>query len=175
MINILALALIITFVVIANSYIIIGAFNAAHDQDGEGRKFILNPVYEFSVNVLGPYWSKPVLGCYKCMASLWGGVPAFFFLVYKNFLELGFIECLGSSLLFAFLYTCLLSGVATSIYDRIRFHDWTARKKWQDFKSKEEFDKTSREISEWVDNYTYSITGENPQTTSDASETTLED
>ena len=53
-----------------NSFAILGIFHASH---GEGM--ILAPVAEWLERKLGGFWSKPLLGCYKCMASVWAAMP----------------------------------------------------------------------------------------------------
>lgn len=123
----LAFLCILFLVAVFNAYTIIGAFNAAHDQDGEGRKFILNPIYKVSYFLLGPYWSKPVLGCYKCMASLWGGFPMFLTLIYTNPLSLSVLGSIALALLLGFVYTCIVSAIASSIYAYTFAHEETGK------------------------------------------------
>lgn len=63
--------------VIFNAFAINGIWNAAKDKPFDsGRYPILHPVHMVTKRILGCYWNMPVLGCYKCMASLWAGFPA---------------------------------------------------------------------------------------------------
>lgn len=98
---------------VINALVIIGAFDAANDVDGKGNHMILYKPKMLFEKLLGEYWSKPVLGCYKCMASLWGGVPSLvLFLTLSTSVTTVFLSFVG-----AFLYTCALSATVNYIYE----------------------------------------------------------
>lgn len=47
----------------------INGWNASLDTE-----MIFNPLKKWVTKVLGGFWSKPIVGCVKCMASFWGSV-----------------------------------------------------------------------------------------------------
>lgn len=95
------LILLISFLVAAfvNAVAITGLWAAGHDHN------ILAPVKHFVEDNLPDWVFKPTIGCYKCMASIWGGVP---FLIFEL--------CQGTpiwiSIVLSIAYTCLVSGIA---------------------------------------------------------------
>lgn len=38
---------------------------------------ILEKPANFILKAAGPFWSKPIVGCIKCMASFWGGIVTY--------------------------------------------------------------------------------------------------
>ena len=75
MVHIINLLIIFWLVGTANAFIICGAYIAANHKDDQGRGMILSGVNAWIKARLGLYWSKPFLHCYKCMGSVWGGIP----------------------------------------------------------------------------------------------------
>lgn len=63
------------FIGTANAFVIVGAFIAANDKDDQGRGMILYKTNQLIKKAFGTYWAKPFFGCYKCMSSVWGGIP----------------------------------------------------------------------------------------------------
>jgi len=51
---------------LAQSIVILGISNAAE------KGYILERPKNFITKVLGPTWSKPIIGCVRCMSSFWG-------------------------------------------------------------------------------------------------------
>jgi hypothetical protein len=43
-------------------------------KDSFSKDMIFDKPAEWISKKLGPWWSKPIVGCIKCMSSFWGGV-----------------------------------------------------------------------------------------------------
>lgn len=93
-----------------NSFMICGLFVAANHKDGKGRGLILKPLKDLSERLLGTYWSKPLFGCYKCMASLWG-IPVYTLAIFEFHLNLEPLAWLG-----LIMYVPALSFLSTLFY-----------------------------------------------------------
>jgi len=98
---------------VLNAFVIIGAYIAANETDRAGEGFILTPARLFVERLLGKYWSKPFLGCYKCMASVWGGIP-----VAGAYLRIhgASINTVAEAIVISSLYTLYLCGLTAIIY-----------------------------------------------------------
>lgn len=101
----------------ANVFVINGAFIAANHIDDNGRGMILAPLNRALTRAFGSYWSKPFFGCYKCMGSMWGGVPlaAGLYVALYGLIPVGWYMTLP--LAFGALYAALLAFYATFLYN----------------------------------------------------------
>jgi len=112
-----------------NAFIIIGAFIAANHKDDEGRGLILYGINQMFKRELGSWYYKPLLGCYKCQSSTFGGLPMFvatIVLVVDRSLP-GWYVGIGFGV--SLLYTLYLCGVVTLIYEAYTSLKMIANKK----------------------------------------------
>ena len=93
-----------TFILLGlvNALAIVGLYNAA---DEGMMLYRLRTFYE---RFTGEYWGKPILGCYKCMASVWGGLPAVIYMAHEHCPILVVIVV-------ALVYTCMVSALAAVV------------------------------------------------------------
>jgi len=110
---------ILCFILISfiNAFIIIGAFIAANHKDDRGRMFILSGVRLWFESRLGTYWAKPFLTCYKCMVSIWGGIPALGGCIVACVMLSFSGWYIAIALIVSTLYSLYLCAVVTIVYD----------------------------------------------------------
>lgn len=101
------------FVARLNAMLIMGAYIAANDKDSKGRYLILGELNQRIKKVLGDYWYKPIFGCYKCMASVWGGIPMSIILI--HLLPLIYLPIIP---IFGAAYTGIVCYISTSLYEK---------------------------------------------------------
>jgi hypothetical protein len=61
----------------AQSIVILGIANASE------KGYILERPSEMIRRVLGPVWSKPIIGCVRCMSSFWGSATYWPVVIWK--------------------------------------------------------------------------------------------
>ncbi len=85
--------------ILLNAALICGVWIAANYKDDAGRPYILRPLKEWLDRRLGTYWSKPFLGCYRCMPSLWAAFPMASYLLHEWQSEMA-VVCVGAGLMY---------------------------------------------------------------------------
>jgi len=142
LINLFLLLLVMLVVTFFNSSLIVGAYIAANDKDSEGRGLILYKLNMWIVSKLGTYYSKPFFYCYKCMPSLWGGLP----LVVSMYVGGSYALSQGLSipfwywplpLVFGPLYAGVLACTSTLLYNMVTYFGKNKAKEY--FKAQADF------------------------------------
>lgn len=68
--------------VLCQSIVILGISNSAE------KGYILEKPAELVREKLGPFWSKPIIGCVRCMSSFWGSMTYWPMVIWKYDLHL---------------------------------------------------------------------------------------
>lgn len=95
----------------ANGAMVSGLQRATH----EG--YLLNPVKEWLVRIIGVDATRPILGCPRCMASVWGGIPMLALIWFATGLSLPLC------LLLAFAHACATSAWSCGISQALHLID----------------------------------------------------
>jgi len=99
---------------LCNSFAIYGLWRAGDPN------MILEKPKEFLKKWMGDFASKPFLGCYKCMASVWAGLPMFLFLL-TEYPTMSILQAVMT----AIFYTCLVSGMLIMIAAIVDYLDYS--------------------------------------------------